>query len=81
MASIATPFPKFVCMHTNHLAMKQLLFEIAELEIWLCARRQGESLASSNIVDSVFEQSLVSNSSANNAYIPEEVHEDRLAAL
>jgi len=26
-------------MHTNHLAMKQLLFKIAELEIWLCAWR------------------------------------------
>ena len=46
-------------MRTNHLAMKQLLFKIADLEI--------ESLAS--IVDSVFEQSLVNDSSANTGYI------------
>ena len=37
------------------------------IEIWLCARRQGESFSS--IVDSVFEQSLVNDSSANTAYI------------
>ena len=47
---------KLVGMHTNHLAAKQLLFKIAELEIQLCAWEQGDSLAS--IVDSVFEQSL-----------------------
>jgi len=28
---------KLACMHANHLAMKQLLFKIAEVEIWLCA--------------------------------------------
>ena len=39
----------------------------------------GESLAP--IVDSVFEQSLVNDSSANTAYISEEAYEDRLAAL
>ena len=33
----------YVRMHTNHLAMKQLLFKIAELEICLCALRQGDS--------------------------------------
>ena len=38
-----------------------------------------ESLAS--IVDSVFEQSLVNDSSTNTAYISEEAYEDRLAAL
>ena len=48
---------KNVHMHSNHLATKQLFFKIVELQIWLCAWRQGESLAS--IVDSVFEQSLV----------------------
>ena len=42
------------CMCTSHLATKQLLFKIVELEIQLCAWRQGESLAS--IVDSVFEE-------------------------
>ena len=47
--------------------MEKLLFKIAELEVRLCAWRQGESLAS--IVDSVFEQSLVNDSSANTAYI------------
>ena len=55
MDSSATPFSKLVCMHTNHLATKQLLFKIAELEIQLCAWRQGESLVS--VADSVFEQS------------------------
>jgi len=30
----------------NHLATKLLLFKIAELEIWLCAWRQGKPLAS-----------------------------------
>ena len=60
--------------------MKQFLFKITELEIiWLCAWRQEESLAS--IVDSMFEQSLVNDSSANTAYISEEAYEDRLAAL
>ena len=34
-----------------------------------------------SIVDSVFEQSLVNDSSANTAYISEEACEDRLAAL
>jgi len=38
-----------------------------------------ESLVS--IVDSVFEQSLFNDSSANTAYISEEAYEDRLAAL
>jgi len=38
-----TIFKILVCMHTKQLAMKQLLFKIAELEIWLCARRQRES--------------------------------------
>ena len=65
-------------MHTNHLARKQLLFKIAEFEIHLCAWRQGEFLSS--IVYSVFEQSLVNDSSANTAYISEEAYEDRLAA-
>ena len=32
-----TIFKKLVCMCTNHLAMKQLLFKIAELEIRLRA--------------------------------------------
>ena len=59
-----TIFKKLVCMCTNHLALKQLLFKIAELEIRLRAWRQGESLAST--VDSVFEQT---DSSANTAYI------------
>ena len=77
MASSATPFSKLVCMHTNHLATKQLLFKIAELEIQLCAWRQGNSLAS--IVDLEFEQSLVNDSSANTS--TEEAYEDRLAAL
>jgi len=66
-------------MCTNHLATKQLLFKIAELEIRLCAGRQGESLAS--IIDSVFEQSLVSDSSVNTTYIYQGSLEDRLAAL
>ena len=70
---------KVVWMRTNHLAMKQLLFKIAELGIRLCAWRQGEFLAS--IVDSVFEQSLVNDSSANTAYISKETYEGRLAAL
>ena len=52
-------------MCTNHLATKQLLFQIVELEIRLCAWRQGESLAS--IVDSVFGESLVNDSSADTA--------------
>jgi len=51
-------------MRTNHLAMKQLLFKIAELEIRLCAWRHGAS-----IVDTVFEQSLVNDSSTNTAYM------------
>ena len=54
---------KIVCMCSNHLAMKQLLFKIVELEILLCAWRQGDALAS--IVDSVFEESLVNDYSAN----------------
>ena len=55
-ASLAMPFSKIVCMRTNTLAMKQLLFKIVELEIWLHAWRQGESLAST--VESMFEESL-----------------------
>jgi len=55
MASFTMPFSLLVWMHTNPLATKQASFKIAELEIRLCAWRQGESLAS--IVDSVFEQS------------------------
>ena len=54
MASFVMPFSSFVYMCTNHLATKQLLFNIAELEIRLCVWRQGESWSS--IVDSVFEQ-------------------------
>ena len=56
-------------LHTcaNLLATTQLLFKINELEIQLCAWRQGESLAS--IVDSVFKESLINDSSANTAYI------------
>jgi len=50
-------FAFFLSFFTNHIATKQLLFKMAELEIWLCVRRQGESLAST--VDSVFEQSLI----------------------
>jgi len=41
--------------------------------------KAGRVLAS--IVDSVFEQSLVSDSSANTAYISKETYEGRLAAL
>ena len=67
MPSLAMPFSKIVCMPTNHLATKQLLFEIVELGIRMCVWRQGESLAS--IVDSVFEESLVSDSSVNTEYI------------
>ena len=63
-------------MRTNHLAMKQLLFTIAE---YGCVHEDRESLAS--IVDWVFEQSLVNDSSTNTAYISEEAYEDRLAAL
>jgi len=40
MASLATPFKKKLHawrMFTNHLATKQSLFKIAELEIQLCA--------------------------------------------
>jgi len=59
-------FKKTCSMQTNHLATKRLLFETAELEIQLCAQRQGGSLAS--IADSVFESSLVNDSSANTAY-------------
>jgi len=44
-----------------------------------CVHEDGESLAP--IVDSVFEQSLVNDSSANTVYISEEAYEDRLAAL
>ena len=74
------PYFKFVRMTTNHLAMKQFLFKITELEIiWLCAWRQEESLAS--IVDSMFEQSLVNDSSANTPYLSEEAYEERLAVL
>ena len=46
----------------------QLLFKIVELEILLCALRQGEPLAF--IVDSLCEEeSLVNDSSANTACI------------
>jgi len=76
MASLAIPFSKIVRMCTPHLATKQLLFKIVELEIWLYAYRQGESLTL--IVDSVFEESLVHDSSVNTA---EEAYEDRIAEL
>ena len=58
----------FTCMHAH-----KSLNNITELEIWLRAWRQG--------VDSVFEQSLVNDSSANLHTCTEEVYEDRLAAL
>ena len=67
MASFAMPLSSLVRMRTNHLAMKQFLFRIVELDIRLCAWRQGESLVS--IVDSVFEESLVHDSSSNTVYI------------
>ena len=41
----------------------------------------GDGESSSSIVDSVFEQSLVNESSANTAYISEEAYDDRLTAL
>ena len=55
---------------------RQLLLKIAELEIGWCAWKQGESLSS--IVESVFEQSLVKDSSANTAYV-HLLSKDRLA--
>jgi len=68
----------FTCTHVHQSLSNETIIiqDIAELEKFLCAWRQGESLSS--IVDSVFEQSLVNDSSANTA---EEAYEDRLAAL
>ena len=59
----------FTCMYAyKSLSNKTYsLLKIAELEIWLCAWRQGECFIS--IVDLVFEQSLVNDSSANTACI------------
>jgi len=67
------------CMHAHKSLSNKTIFKIAELEIRLCAWRQGESLVS--IVDSVFEQSLVNDSCVNTAYIYRGSIEDRLAAL
>ena len=58
MASFALPF--FLHLYACAQITQQLL-KIAELEIWLRAWRQG--------ADSVFEQSLVSDSWANTAYM------------
>ena len=57
-------YSSLVCMRKNHFATKQLF---AELEIRLCAWRHGEFLSST--VESVFEQNLVNDSSANTANI------------
>jgi len=43
MTSLTVPLSSLVRMYTNYLATKELLFKIAELQIWLCAWRQGES--------------------------------------
>jgi len=67
MALLVTPFSELTRVCTNRLPTKLLSFKIVELEIWLCARRQGESLAFT--VDSLLEQSLVNDSSANTVYI------------
>ena len=49
-----------VCMHVNHLATKQSLLKFAELaRIMVVCVKTGKA-----IVDSVFEQSLVNDSSA-----------------
>jgi len=59
----ATPFS---CTHAyKSLSNKAMLLKIAELELQLqlCAWRQGECLTS--IVDLVFGQNLVNDSSAN----------------
>ena len=57
MASLATPFSKIVGTCTNHLATKQLLFKIVELEKISGVHEDMERLAS--IVDSVFEEHLL----------------------
>ena len=52
-----------ICTHAHKsLSNETIIFKIAELEIWLCAWRRGDSLTF--IVDSVFGQSLVNDSSA-----------------
>ena len=68
------------CMRTNHLATKQLLFKIVELEIRLCARRQGEPLAF--IADSVCLKKAWSTILQPILHTSrEETCEDRLVAL
>ena len=56
----------FICTHA-HKSLTNKTWLLLKLEIRLCLWRQGSLLSS--VVDSVFEQSLVSNSSANTAYI------------
>ena len=63
MASFVTPFSSLVHVHKSLSNEMQVLLKIAELG--MCMKTCRESL--SFIVDSVFEQSLVNDSSANTA--------------
>jgi len=64
MASLAMLFSKIVCIRTNP---QQWNNYSSLLNYKICVHEDRESLAS--IVDSVFEESLVNDSSANIAYI------------